>query len=435
MNNRRVQLIAVWISGLAFALMLHASELHAWQVNGYLIGLLSICTALVVGPGDILFYTSWFITMEFGVKPLVLYYYPQIDIAVANLHPLWSHTLFFQLLAYGVFVIGYALASKPKAELKIIEYPIPTKWFLIMMYLVIWLARLVEVHYHVTNSIVGQLGNLSPLVVASGTVLAIKKHKSDTYLFVAMLVVGDVVWSYLSKTKLVTMLDIICVLYFFAHYRRVRMRYLILAPVVSVLFIGAIEVYRAPSVYGNMNWISAGIMNLVQRSDNFDTALRVFTLTPASIPFWGGQMLLALFETAIIPFPFPGKIYMPVGNLVAQYYYEIYNPNVYIAFGLGTSWYVTLGTIGAIVAMFIMGLLIGLVFRYCFNLLHRGWFAFGLLVSALIAFSDIEQSYFDQIDHFVKGGLLALLFAMVWAVMRKSIQHFQASTAVSRMYD
>ncbi|MCM3409926.1 hypothetical protein [Metabacillus litoralis] len=226
----------------------------------------------------------------------------------------------------------------------------------------------------------------------------------------------ELTWSILIEAKLPLMLSALSVFYAISFLEiKIKKRYLIVSIIAILTFIGIIQIIRNPSVYGEMNVIQAGLVNLIGRSDNFNTAVRIFYYTPNIIPYWGMDMLKVLAQTTILPVPFPGKADIYVGSVVSNLYYGYTEGTVFKGLGLATSWYVTFGSIYGTLVMGIFGVILAKLENILTT--KSNWLKFLIQISFIVAFANIEQSYFDIINTFMKNVILSICFYISFKII------------------
>lgn len=408
-----IAVASIWLALLLFSIVLQAYGRPGWAEWSVLIVLGCAGTLVVSRFHNVMSsFMGVFILLEFGIRPIVVYFIPSLDGQLFTFYSVWSQTLSYQFQGYALFMAAFSLASMGDSPKGVGSESVPGLGFLTSLLVVIWLARVLVLH-GVADSIIGRISSFSPFVVAATTLLITRPRENSrprtdlrVFAFSALLAVTEVGWAFLSKTKLPVLLDVEVVLLTLSTQSRVRVRFvtLLMIAVASILFIGAVQIYRDPLIYSGQSWATAGLQNLVSRSNNFDTDVRVMALTPYVVPYWGKEMVLALLQTLALPFPFPGKINLPVGNIVASLYYGYSNPNVYLALGIPMSFFLVAGRNLGLALSTVFGALSGALFGH----LRKGtsWWRYSFLVAFVVSFSDIEQSFFDVVDHFEKDALL-----------------------------
>ena len=103
----------------------------------------------------------------------------------------------------------------------------------------------------------------------------------------------------LSHTKLPVLLDLVALMVGLALRGWWTRRALTLVGLIGLAVMGIVagkfiahSQYAAFASHGGAigSVLFAGIADLMNRSDNVDTALRVFAYTPSAIPYWGSQI-------------------------------------------------------------------------------------------------------------------------------------------------
>lgn len=412
-------IITIWIISDIIAIAKDLNGSNNWQLLSILIAICSLVTINAVGISNPLFYILSFVVLQFSIKPVLLNLFPEWDYQAVLLQVLWFKSLLFQLLAYSTFSMGYLLSYR-KSVLQGNHLPLPPKGFSPFLYSLVWGARIVLISLGVGSNILGRLTTLSPIVLM-GLIFRRYRNNSEGYklrefIFLIVFFVLEAFWCILSKTKLPLMIDILVLVIGLSMKKRTPKYSLIMFVLVALTLLGGLQIFR-DSTYQGTNWLIAGINNLIDRSDTFDTLVRVFYYTPNTVGYWGKDILVAFLETTIIPFPFPGKSLMPVGNLVAQYYYGYDNPNVFLAIGFATSWYITVGWVWSLIIMGIYGVLLARVlekFR-----LSKTWFGLNIFIIFLMTTVNIEQSYFEIFNVAFKDILILLVIYQVWNIVRK----------------
>lgn len=419
MNKKLKTIQAIWVICVVLALALKYFDQNFWGATIILLGISCIATALIIGPSDLLFYTTVYVFLQYVFKPYALYNELTYDNTATELSFLWDKVLLFQFLAYAIYVYFYCFARMFKSKNTITIDNLPSIKFLTFSLFCVWISRFILIVTGGLDSIFGKVSDLSPILLCGLLIYIYKlKHKKvEIFSLFLLVLILEFTWCLITKTKLPLMIDFLAILFTRAALikKPLRLSFLIVIPLIAIMFLGSLQIYRDPGKYGGMNWIEAGFANLTERSDTFNTATRVFYFTPESIPYWGSKMIYTLIETTLLPFPVPGKSYFPVGSIVSSLYYGY--QDVYKGLGLATSWYVTVGYNWSIIIMGVMGLIVGVIV----NLLNRNnWWSFGFLMILIINFSYIERSYFDIINQTTKTSLIFGVFYFVWLIMSKS---------------
>lgn len=423
-NYNRIALL--WTIGCILGLSLNVFNYNGWVIYSIIIIFLCVITNIMIGPRDYLFYMVFFIFIQFGIKPILLISAPigspYLDMESIRLLSEWNIVLQFQLYSFASFIIFYSLVRKTDKEHFKVLHSIPSSLFFTIVYLIIIGAKTAYL-IGFDNSIVSRLAGFSPFVIAGLTLLILKNNNNrikikKIYLLLIIVLTVEILWCILIEAKLPLLLDILAIVFTVFFIRRTSIKKVFfIIPVFVIYFVGFIQKYRSPLIYGDMSFLEAGTTNLIGRSDNFNTAVRIFDMTPDIIPFWGDKMIKVLSQTLILPLPFPGKREIQVGQVVGDYYYGYYDLNVFKGLGLATSWYVTTGFIWSIIIMGLMGFLISLLINK-FSA-SNSWWVFSMYLFFVISFANIEQSYFDILNTFQKNLILISIMIILWNLLLK----------------
>lgn len=415
-SNRSV--IFVWCAILiAESVMLVYGE-DNWEITSLFLALGSLTVIFRLGTAHLLSYMSVFVLLEFTVKPFYIVFMQSDALAFTFINS-WNYILVYQLFGFGLFFIGFLISSKHNGFIQR-EFPYSIDiGLVILIYAVIWICRILFIFsFYFNNSVVGQIASMSPIVVA-GLIFYAIQHRGYiwTKVFIAItFVLLELTWCLITKTKLPLLTDFLSFIFSLSIYRKIKFRYLIIGGLSGILFMGIIQFYREPGIYGGLNLFLVGLFNLVTRSDNFDTAIRVFNVTSYAQSALGKSMYIALFQNTLLPLPFPGKMYLPVGNIVANMYYGLHVRSLFIGFGLATSFYVSFGYIGGIIFMGILGIVVSRAVDLLLS--HRpNFLRLGILVLIVIAISDVEEDYYTILDRAVKSIYVFLVIYTAWLIL------------------
>lgn len=422
------KLSIIWGLHTIFCLILVAYSGDNWYL--YSISTLISClfTLMYLSPNNLAYYICIFIILQFSFKPFILtldstYGTPYMDSTVITLKSYWDEVLSFQSISFGFFLLMYSIfrdknvGNINKKDSLIKDLP-PLKYIYII-YIFIWIFRLLMHYFNIENSIILRIANYTPILISSLIVYIIVSNKLksfSTIISVLLFLMLELTWSILIEAKLPLMLSALSVFYAISFLEiKIKKRYLIVSIIAILTFIGIIQIIRNPSVYGEMNVIQAGLVNLIGRSDNFNTAVRIFYYTPNIIPYWGMDMLKVLAQTTILPVPFPGKADIYVGSVVSNLYYGYTEGTVFKGLGLATSWYVTFGSIYGTLVMGIFGVILAKLENILTT--KSNWLKFLIQISFIVAFANIEQSYFDIINTFMKNVILSICFYISFKII------------------
>jgi len=394
----------VWVISAATATISISQYPESWQLQCAIGGIAALTLLRFSSIRDILFWVGLYFFFAFILKPVGLSITFEWGDISRSYSDLWAKVLYYQIVAFCAYVFGYVIAAwfivenDQKISFGIRLSNVPSLLILYVGYALVVLSRLF-IYEGYNIGLFSIISHLSPILFGVGLVNYFRSSSSGkgnvnaAIILLTVILFGDLIWALMTKAKLLIFLDIFSAAIVSSLLFRIRLWVVFLFGILAIVFIGIVTALRQVDYLEGANIVSLGFEYLMFRSNTFDTALRVFSMTPEQIPFWGSEILRALVETILIPIPFPGKPTFHVGVITSQLYYGYTEP-VYLALGLATSWYVVDGFFWGVAAMFFHGLFISFVVN---GLLRNvdGW-RFMLWLAVFIPAINIEQSFLNN---------------------------------------
>jgi len=381
-----------------------------WQVQCAIGGIAALVLLRFSSIRDILFWVGLYYFFAFFLKPVGLSFSFEWGEGSRSYMDIWPSVLYYQTISFGLFVVGYVVAAwnmvvdDRLVSSRMSMMPVPPLLILYIAYGLVFLSRiLIYGGYEV--GVLSIISNLSPVLFGVGLAKYIlgarlnRKNIGAVVFVLSAILFCDLSWALLTKAKLIIFLDLFAAAIVSSLLVKIRLWVVLIFALLAMLFIGVVTTLRGVDYLGASNILSLGFEYLMFRTNTFDTALRVFSLTPVSIPYWGSEMLKALTETVLIPFPFPGKSSYHAGVVTSQLYFGYEEP-VYLALGLATSWYVVGGVALGVFAMFLHGLALSFVLNGL--LLNVNSWRFMLWLAIFSQTINIEQSFLNSINYAYK---------------------------------
>lgn len=404
------------VGGLGFVVQLPFWVYPLAMLVGGLFGL------TVFGPTDPTSWATAFWLLEFVVKPLVLFVAPSVDAVAAGLFAIWPQVLQFELLSLGAFYVGRSVVGSVFAGTPIRQAIVGgSRTAIVVVYAVVWIARLYSLHHTQSGSLADVTGRVSELsvVVIAWLLVATGGRLVQRSMFAGVLLL-ELVWTLMSHSKLPLAQDGVAAIFTLAVTKRLRTAHVLVAGSILLLMFGEVTILRGTGAGSGP--VTAALSDLIGRSDNFDTAVRVFAM-PSVDPFRGLALLKNLAITVLLPMPIPGKPYIAVGNVVANAYYGIRNPSVYLGLGFATSLFASFGSAVAVAVMAALGRAFD--WLWCAIRGLRSPWGYALVVVTLVTVIDIEQSYYDIFDQLAKLWMLVGAMWLVHQIVKEVLQRRQ----------